>query len=342
MADALERLELMAFPTADPAELYSAEELHALATEFPEGGVVGFDGDDRTNPVAVGLGVRTDFDFASPQHNVKTFFADAPTESGDDPEGDWYYGTDIVVLPEYRRRGIGRELYDLRKQICRDLGLRGIVAGGVIPGYAEHKHAMTADEYIVKVRRGELYDRTLTFQIGNGFEAVCGLRGLHGRSRRRQLGVPHRVAQPRGSRPMNEQPEGVEPLEPPGDQAFRRRSADELHHMQPEMTWGGALSFLRRAYTREPEALDAADIVITGIPFDMATSNRPGARLGPRAIRAASTSIAELPAYPVGNRSVRHHRGRRLRRLLVRLGLPDPRRRGESRRTPTASSPPTR
>lgn len=99
---------------------------------------------------------------------------------------------------------------------------------------------------------------------------------------------------------MNEQPEGVEPLDPPGDQAFRRRGADQLRNMQPDMTWGGALSFLRRVYTRDPEALAAADIVITGIPFDMATSNRPGARLGPRAIRAASTSIAELPSYPWG------------------------------------------
>lgn len=176
MAHELERLELMAFPTADPAELYDAQELRALAHEFPQGGVVGFEGDGRSDPVAVGLGVRTHFDFDDPQHNVKTFFADAPTECGDDPDGDWYYGTDIVVLPEYRRRGIGHELYDLRKQVCRDLGLKGIVAGGVIPGYAEHKHEMTADEYIVKVREGELYDRTLTFQIGNGFEAVCGLR----------------------------------------------------------------------------------------------------------------------------------------------------------------------
>ena len=39
------------------------------------------------------------------------------------------------------------------------------------------------------------------------------------------------------------------------------------------MTFGGAL--LRRKYTRD---IDAADIVVSGIPFDMATSNRPGSR----------------------------------------------------------------
>ena len=175
MAAELEALELASFPTADPADLYSAEELRVLAIEFPQGGVVGFDGEGRDRPVAAGLGVRVHFDFDRPQHTIKGFFADSASESGDDPTGPWYYGTDIVVRPEYRRRGIGRELYDLRKGICRQLNLAGIVAGGVLPGYAEHKAAMSADEYIVEVKAGRLYDPTLTFQLENGFDAVCAL-----------------------------------------------------------------------------------------------------------------------------------------------------------------------
>lgn len=175
MADRLAELELSSFPTADPADLYHADELVVLAKEFPQGAVVGFDGPDREQPVAAGLGVRVHFDFDNPQHNLKSFFNDAPTASGDDPTGPWYYGTDIVVSPEYRRRGIGGELYDLRKQICVELGLAGIVAGGVIPGFAEHKDAMSADDYIAEVRAGRLYDPTLTFQLENGFEAPCAL-----------------------------------------------------------------------------------------------------------------------------------------------------------------------
>jgi len=77
-----------------------------------------------------------------------------------------------------------------------------------------------------------------------------------------------------------------------GDQAFR---SPQLAGRDMEMTYGGAVSFLRRNYTRD---LDKADIVVSGIPFDMATSNRPGARLGPRPIRAASVGLAELDAYP--------------------------------------------
>ena len=79
-----------------------------------------------------------------------------------------------------------------------------------------------------------------------------------------------------------------------GDQAFR---SDSLKGKDLEMPFGGALSFLRRKYTRE---IDSADIVVSGIPFDMATSNRPGARFGPRALRAASVGLAELDAYPFG------------------------------------------
>ena len=51
-----------------------------------------------------------------------------------------------------------------------------------------------------------------------------------------------------------------------------------------EPTYSGALSFLRRPYTKD---LAGADVAVVGVPFDLATTNRPGARLGPRAIRAA-------------------------------------------------------
>ncbi|WP_435102715.1 agmatinase [Arhodomonas sp. AD133] len=79
-----------------------------------------------------------------------------------------------------------------------------------------------------------------------------------------------------------------------GDQAFRKAS---LYGRAADMTYGGALSYLRRKYTRD---LTGVDVAVTGIPFDNATSNRPGARFGPRAVREASTQLAELPAFPWG------------------------------------------
>lgn len=79
-----------------------------------------------------------------------------------------------------------------------------------------------------------------------------------------------------------------------GDSAFRMAPGND--HW-PEMTYGGALSFLRRPYSR---TLTGVDAVVSGVPYDGAVTNRSGCRLGPRAIRAASTLLAELPAFPFG------------------------------------------
>lgn len=84
------------------------------------------------------------------------------------------------------------------------------------------------------------------------------------------------------------------PTDNKGDQAFRTETLNERWH---EMTYGGALSFLRRKYTRH---LAGADVVISGIPYDCAVTYRPGTRLGPRAIRQASVQLAELKAFPFG------------------------------------------
>ena len=78
------------------------------------------------------------------------------------------------------------------------------------------------------------------------------------------------------------------------DQAFTKKS---LYGRDNEMTYGGALSFLRRKYTKD---LKGVDIAVSGIPFDAATSFRPGARFGPKAIREASVQLAELLAFPDG------------------------------------------
>lgn len=60
-------------------------------------------------------------------------------------------------------------------------------------------------------------------------------------------------------------------------------------------TYAGALSFMRRRYSKD---ISGADVVIWGVPFDGATSNRPGARFGPQAIRRASAIFDGDPQYP--------------------------------------------
>ena len=85
----------------------------------------------------------------------------------------------------------------------------------------------------------------------------------------------------------------AEPPRPPTDNAF----LGPLRGGADEWTYGGALSFMRRRYTRDLNGIDA---VVWGIPFDGAASNRPGARFGPQAIRRASAIFDGDPQYPFG------------------------------------------
>lgn len=75
------------------------------------------------------------------------------------------------------------------------------------------------------------------------------------------------------------------------DHAITRES---LYGTTPEPTYAGVTSFMRRKYTQD---LSGVDVAVTGIPLDTATTNRPGARFGPRGIRAASSIMAWEKPY---------------------------------------------
>lgn len=77
-----------------------------------------------------------------------------------------------------------------------------------------------------------------------------------------------------------------------GDLAFTR---DDDHGVIAETSYAGALSFMRRRYTRD---LGEADVAVMGVPFDLATSGRSGARLGPRAVRSGSSHISWSNPWP--------------------------------------------
>ena len=71
-----------------------------------------------------------------------------------------------------------------------------------------------------------------------------------------------------------------------GDLAFTRQSP---YGTIAEATFAGALSFMRRRYSKD---LTDVDVAVVGFPFDLATTSRSGARHGPRGIRAASAMLA--------------------------------------------------
>ena len=69
-------------------------------------------------------------------------------------------------------------------------------------------------------------------------------------------------------------------------------TATKLTGRASDPTYAGALSFMRRKYTKN---INGAEAIVWGIPFDAAVSNRPGARFGPQAIRRAAAIFDNDP-----------------------------------------------
>jgi agmatinase len=84
------------------------------------------------------------------------------------------------------------------------------------------------------------------------------------------------------------------PDKPDIDHAFR---ANELKGGAADPTYAGALSFMRRRYSRD---LTGVDLAVLGVPLDITVTNRPGARFGPQAVRRASAIFDGDPQYPFG------------------------------------------
>jgi len=137
-----------------------------LIDDFPEGQICVFDGDELAG---VALSVQVRYDRFSNPHSYEDLIGKRMTILND-PEGDALYGLDVLIHSEYRGFRLGRRLYEARKELCRQYNLRAILAGGRIPNYYKYADRMSASEYIGKVRRREIYDPILTFQLSNNFQ----------------------------------------------------------------------------------------------------------------------------------------------------------------------------
>lgn len=182
-AEALERLQRACFPTLGEHERMTAEHFRMHQEVFPEGEFVALsdvapDGSPLAEPRVVGLGsgFLIDFDLENPGHTFHEVIAGG-SYANHDPDGPWYYGADISVHPDYRGRGIGKRLYSARQALVRRLGRRGIVGGGMLPGYVHVRGRMTVSEYVERVLSGDLRDPTLNFQLACGFEVRGLLQG---------------------------------------------------------------------------------------------------------------------------------------------------------------------
>jgi len=95
-----------------------------------------------------------------------------------DPEGDWLYGMEIFVDPDFQGFRIGQRLYTQRRSLCQRLSLKGIVFGGRLPAlHRRIKKVGSAEAYVEAVRDRKMRDPVLSFQMRNGFEPIGVLAG---------------------------------------------------------------------------------------------------------------------------------------------------------------------
>ncbi|MGD8430177.1 MAG: GNAT family N-acetyltransferase [Ectothiorhodospiraceae bacterium] len=159
----VKRIMDQVYPTLGGA--WTRKQYAAQINRFPEGQICV---EDNGRVVAAAISMIVDYDRFGDKHTYEEITGDGYL-SNHDPNGDVLYGVDVFVDPEYREMRLGRRLYDARKQLCQNLNLRAIVAGGRIPGYREHAAEMTPEEYIDLVKRREIYDPILSFQLNNDF-----------------------------------------------------------------------------------------------------------------------------------------------------------------------------
>lgn len=144
---------------------WTKKQFAAQINRFPEGQICI---EDNGRVAAACISLIVDYERFGDQHKYWDITGDGYLTTHD-PNGDVLYGVDIFVDPDYRDMRLGRRLYDARKDLCRQLNLRAIVAGGRIPGYKTYAEDMSPEEYIELVKRKEIHDPILSFQLANDF-----------------------------------------------------------------------------------------------------------------------------------------------------------------------------
>ncbi|MGE4296311.1 MAG: GNAT family N-acetyltransferase [Campylobacterales bacterium] len=134
-------------------------------SRFPEG-QIGIEYDDEL--VAASMSLIVDYKAYGDLHTYDQITGGGFIKNHD-PKGDTLYGIEIVVDPSKRGLRLGRRLYDARKNLCQQLNLRRMIVGGRMPGYHLYRDKMSPQRYIEMVRRKEIHDPVLSFQLTNDF-----------------------------------------------------------------------------------------------------------------------------------------------------------------------------
>jgi predicted amidohydrolase/ribosomal protein S18 acetylase RimI-like enzyme len=110
-------------------------------------------------------------DLVDKNHDYKSITGNFTFSTHTD-KGEILYGIDIFIHPQFRGLRLGRRLYDSRKELCEQLNLKSIVFAGRIPNYGKYAQELTPKAYIEKIRKKELHDPVLSFQLSNDFHVM--------------------------------------------------------------------------------------------------------------------------------------------------------------------------
>jgi len=151
-------------PPYPPEQWWNKEQLMQHVTLFPEGALCA-----QVDGMLAGsiTSLIVDYDPMEPAHS----WADA-TDNGyirtHKPDGNTLYIADICVRPRFRKLGLGKWLIQSLYHVTVEQGLDRLLGGGRMPGYHQHAHEMTAQDYLDAVVRGDFKDPVITFLLRCG------------------------------------------------------------------------------------------------------------------------------------------------------------------------------
>ena len=164
--DAIGRISQAIYPGSPP---WGQRQLSSHLVVFPDGQFIA----ERDGEI---VGMSASLIVLWDDYSMETTwrdFTDHGMFTNHDPEqGRTLYGAEVMVHPAAQGQGVGKALYAARRELVERLGLLRIRAGARLAEYGRVAGTITPEEYTRRVVGGELSDRTLGFQLAQGFEVI--------------------------------------------------------------------------------------------------------------------------------------------------------------------------
>lgn len=164
------------YPDTPP---WNQNQINSHLAIFPEGQFVAVES-NTGQIVGMAASLIILWDEYDAKMDWNSFTANGMFTNHDPLKGRTLYGAEIMVKPTLQRSGIGKKIYQARRELTERLGLLRIRAGARLRGYHRYAHRMSAEEYVIRIVQGRLHDPTLSFQIKQGFHVLGVVSGyLH-------------------------------------------------------------------------------------------------------------------------------------------------------------------